>query len=178
MKKLILLLIFINILSLGSLAQSESLSISNYESKNTVYLSFGVGGISFMMNANYERKLVQTEDHFLSSLWVKGLVGSWSAWDSKGTQFSLAAVGLSGQKNNHFEYGLGLTSLYDKTAYSSELNDFNGGYSNKQPTKLDNTYFVVYANIGYRYQKPDGSIIFRTGLAYPEGLYLSFGFAF
>jgi len=178
MKKLILLIIFINFLFLSTFSQSNSLVTSNYESKNTVYLSLGVGGMSYILNVNYERKIVQTNDAFLSSLWIKGQGGAWAVWDSKGTQFGLAAVGLSGQRNNHFEYGLGITSLYDKAGYSSGVNNYSAGYEDKHPTKMEYTDFMVYANIGYRYQRPDESIVFRTGIAFPEGVYLSFGFAF
>jgi len=178
MKKLILLIIFINILFLNTFSQSDSLSKSSYESKNTIYVNLGVGGVSYTLNVNYERKIIQTNDAVLSSLWIKGQGGAWGAWDSEGTQFSFAAVGLSGQKNNHFEYGLGVSSLYDKAGYRSEMSSYNAGHENEHPSKLDNTDFTVYANIGYRFQKTDGSIVFRTGLAYPEGLYLSFGFAF
>ncbi|GEM_PF-2316273 len=34
------------------------------------------------------------------------------------------------------------------------------------------------AAIGYRYQKPKGGFVFRTGLGWVDGIYLSFGSAF
>lgn len=37
---------------------------------------------------------------------------------------------------------------------------------------------LLSASIGYRYQKPDGNFIFRTGAAWPEGIYVGFGVAF
>ncbi len=33
-------------------------------------------------------------------------------------------------------------------------------------------------SIGYRFQKAEGGFIFRTGIGFPDGLYVSAGFRF
>ena len=178
MKRLILIIILTISLISNVFSQSDTLDISKYQSKNNVYINLGVGGVSFVLNVNYERKIVQTNNHFLSSLWIKGQGGLWAVWDSEGTQFSLVAVGLSGQKNNHFEYGLGISSLYDETGYSIEKINYNHGHGSSQPTRFEFTSIVAYVNFGYRYQNPFSGLVFRTGIGFPAGLYLSLGYAF
>ena len=42
----------------------------------------------------------------------------------------------------------------------------------------ENPIILPAFGIGYRFQKPTGGIIFRTGISLPEAIYLSLGYSF
>ena len=66
-------------------------------------------------------------------------------------------------KRNHFEASLGLG--WDQVQYESAP---GSGY---------NAYFPA-VNIGYRFQKPNESFVFRSGFGLPELIYFGFGLSF
>ena len=43
---------------------------------------------------------------------------------------------------------------------------------------LGKTLIIPAGAIGYRFQKPGGKFVFRTGIGFPESLYLSLGLCF
>ena len=61
---------------------------------------------------------------------------------------------LTGVDKSHFEAAIGMSYFMEKE---------------------DNRYLTPAVSFGYRLQKPGGRFIFRTGLGYPEGLYVGFG---
>jgi hypothetical protein len=73
-----------------------------------------------------------------------------------------------------------MTSLYDKVNYEIGQANYSGGYGNGiKPTKWEYTDLHPIFNIGYRYQKPQGHFIFRTGVVIPAAaIYFSFGVVF
>ena len=82
-------------------------------------------------------------------------------------------------KNSHTELGLGLGTLFDKQGYGIEVSNTSIPHAgNEKPSRLNHTTITPAANIGYRYQKPSGGFVFRTGIGFPDGVYLSLGFAF
>ncbi len=133
--------------------------------QNVVYATAGIGGIS-VLNCNYERMLAQPkENEFFASYILKFSYGIWEEFlGNKGTNYSAGLTTLTGQKNAHLELHLGFTILSE--AAFSPINYFN--YKKSSPT----------GNVGFRYQKPNGKFIFRTGISHPDYLYLSFGSAF
>jgi len=172
-----LILIFLSFTYYANAQENTTTALAK-NAKNDFYLSIGYGGVSVAANLNYERKLWTTESKVFSSIWIKANGGVWAIWDSEGTQFSLAAVGLSGHKNHHIEYSLGGTSLFDKVGYDIAIKNFDGKYVSSKPTKMEYTDFMVYATLGYRYQKPGNGILFRAGFGYPEMIYVSIGYGF
>jgi hypothetical protein len=162
----------------NSFGQRENAEIEY--NKNTIYVTAGTFGILGGANLNYERYILKTNKAILSSLWLRAGGGYWYEWTDYGPQYYISAVGLLGRKNSHLEYGLGITSLYDKVSYDISLKNYNGGYGNGVlPTKWDHTDFYPIFNIGYRYQKPQGHFIFRTGVVIPSAaIYFSLGVVF
>ena len=75
-------------------------------------------------------------------------------------------------KRNHFEanFGAGLANVVEES-YSGIYG--SGGSSGSN-------YRAIYpaANIGYRFQVPNENFVFRTGIGFPELLYVGFGVAF
>jgi len=122
--------------------------------KNSVQGTTGTMLVFFTANVNYERMVKELPKSYLS---VKAGFGGYASWNSSGQTYSLSLVHLAGKKNNHLESGAGLIYLHEKGWESQLWPDLH---------------------IGYRYQKPDGELLFRTGLGFPEGLYLGAGFAF
>ena len=87
--------------------------------------------------------------------------------------FSIRGGLLTGyDKRNHFEanIGLGLANVVEE-AYSGFYG--SGGSSGSN-------YRAIYpvGNIGYRFQVPNKNFVFRTGVGFPELLYVGFGVAF
>lgn len=74
------------------------------------------------------------------------------------------------------ETGLGLIALYDKLAYGIAVS--NTLYSEPKPSKHDYLDYRIATSIGYLYKKTQGNFIFRVGLAWPESMYLGFGYGF
>ena len=84
---------------------------------------------------------------------------------------------LSGLRNSHIEFNLGLASQYDKSSYEIGVrNSYIIGREAPSKSEYRDTYPSI--GLGYRYQKPDGHFLFRTGLALPESAYISIGFCF
>ncbi len=147
--------------------------------KNTVFITVGSFGILGGANLNYERFIFKTNKSILSSFWLKAGGGYWYEWVDNGTQFYISAEGLTGHNNSHIEYGLGITSLYDAESYRINVSNYESGHESKRPTKWGETDITAIGNLGYRYQKPKGHFIFRTGIiSTPIALYISLGVVF
>ena len=72
---------------------------------------------------------------------------------------------------------LGAAYFFDKRPY--DINVSNATSSNESlPSKWNNSTILPVISTGYRFQKPKGGLVFRTGIGYPEGVYLSLGYAF
>jgi len=175
MKVSIASLILFLFLSINSFGQDNV--VQKDYNKNTIFVTVGSFGTLGCLNLNYERHILKTNTFILSSLWLRAGGGYWFDWSDNGSQYFISAVGMMGRKNSHLEYGMGITSLYDKLGYKYELLDYNAGYGNGvEPTKWDNTDIKPIFNIGYRYQKPNGHIVFRGGIvSVPVTIYLSLG---
>jgi hypothetical protein len=88
--------------------------------------------------------------------------------------------GIFGEKKSHLEIGLGLGVLYDKSSYEIGVSNANYPYPGFQPepSKGDYTSLTPAASVGYRYQKAPGGFVFRTGIGFPDGIYVAIGLAF
>jgi hypothetical protein len=133
--------------------------------KNSVYGTAGVWFEEIYGNVtlNYERMLFKFPASFLQTISIRSGAGPWVAWLSEGINcFSIISI-MTGKRNSHLETGMGVLFTY-----WSGSNDWH---------PIVNERYIA-GNLGYRYQKPGGSFVFRTGLGWPEGYYLSLGFCF
>ena len=126
--------------------------------KNTIHAGVGFFFIYGYSALNYERLIAYKPSDIFKRLYIRGSGGGWIFWGLEGTQFSLSIAALTGKSNSHVEASLGLTVLLES------------GYRD--------TYVSPYLGVGYRYQKPGGGFIFRTGIGVPETIYLGLGYAF
>ena len=125
---------------------------STEQYKNTTYVTVGFALLWGAVNANYEQMIWKSQDRFIQSLWFRIGAGSYAAWDAEGINFVATLNALTCKKNTHLEFGLGAT--------------YFGG---------DISLITPAGALGYRFQKPKGHFIFRTGIGWPESFYLSFG---
>jgi hypothetical protein len=125
--------------------------------KNLIYGGLGTGGIYFPAYLYYERHLnEQFLDTKFSSFVTVG-TGIAAHWDGAST-YATAKFGLLlGQQKAHLETALGLSYFYS--------GDFTGT-------------IPLAASIGYRANKPGKNYVFRTGVSWPEAIYVSWGFRF
>ena len=167
------LLGFLLILFTSSLALSQSDDWKNKKAtefnselhlnKNNVNFGLGYGVIAINANTTYQRLKAHQK---IYSVWSAGLSYLFVGFFSDDHIFipSLRYGIMTGiDKKHHFEINAGpqlLVGIYnDRLDFAASEFDF--GF-----------------NVGYRMQKPQGSKIFRTGVGYPELLYVGLGFSF
>jgi hypothetical protein len=133
--------------------------------KNALY---GTAGIDFgefytTFLVNYERVVYTVPSSFIQSINLRIGAGPWVWWSGNGMNYVSVISLMTGRKKVHAEIGAGLVFSYD-----SDQDRFH-------PLIRDR---YAAGNLGFRYQKPGGSFVFRTGIGWPEFLYLSLGFCF
>ena len=160
-----------------SLCQNNNEIIAESEKKNIVYATIGFVPIWGVINLNYERVLLSKEEGFFSSYLLRLGGGKWFSWLAGGPNGVIGLTALTGRRNSHLETHLGFTSLYNKYLYDLAMWDYNE-YGGQSPIKSSYFYYLPSAAIGYRFQKPDGSFLFRGGIAFPESIYLGLGVLF
>jgi hypothetical protein len=133
--------------------------------KNVIYATLGVDPGEFYgtLLGNYERMVIQFQNPFVNSLWVRVGAGPWVWWTGKGTNYVATISALTGRKGSHLETGAGVLFTYDsdRRSFHPLINDRH-----------------LAGNIGFRFQKPEGLFVLRTGIGWPEFIYLSLGFCF
>ena len=159
MVRFIFLIIFFLIIHNLSSAQDNEVLKQKQNPKNAIYATFGTFLFVNTIGIAYERNLLFRENAFLQSLWLKGRTTYMEDFDDDVNVYTdISTVFLLGKKKASFELGLGMGLIY-----------FPG-----------NSQFLPAPSFsaGYRYHKPGGGLILRTGLGYPDALYLSIGAAF
>lgn len=125
---------------------------------NAVYGNVGIGGFYFTATAYYERILKQNLGDKNLAAFVKGGYGAEAHW-GVGGPYVLAQLGLiTGAKTHHLEISAGPSFFLS--------GDLQGDYP------------PLSATLGWRVQKPNGIGMFRMGAAWPEAVYIGFGFSF
>jgi hypothetical protein len=177
-KKIILL--YLLVLSCCSLSygqeRGDSLQQVGFR-KNSVHATAGFAGLMGAYNVTYERMILESKGDGFQGLWVKVGTGGWGVWSSGGPYQSLMLGILTGARSSHFELNFGIVRMVNKSTYERDkyTSDF---YSEPAPSKSSYTHIRPAGSVGYRYQKPGGRFLFRTGIGYPETLYLGLGTAF
>jgi len=159
MKKIfIITVLFVLSNSLVKAQEEKKDSLKINLNKNSINLSLGPGGILLAFlpaHVSYERlfqgKIFGSRNSAILDLGVGGAL----IWDSE-SQFIINRFGiLTGSGHRHFEAKAGVCFSW-------------GSHQGLFPS----------ASIGYRKQKPGSHFIFRTGIGFPDALYVSWGFSF
>lgn len=145
---------------------------------NTVNISAGFFPVWGVMSFNYERKIKEKRTGLFKAYYLKGSGGKWSTFGGVGHLAELGFSGLTGVGRNHFEIHLGATSIIQTERYHREK-DYPDNFPDQQPVLLKNYIkFWPAGSLGYRYQKPGNPFLFRTGIGFPDAVYMSLGLAF
>jgi len=144
--------------------------------KNSIYVNFGIIGLGGGVNLNYERMLLQSEG-FFKQYGIRIGGGYWSTIGSRGAHVLGNFVAITGRKKNHFELIAGGFGFYDDLSYNIGVS--NASFSGDPiPSRSDYLNLLPSILLGYRYQKPSGGFLFRSGISYPEGAYIGLGIGF
>lgn len=122
-----------------------------------IYGTLGTAFIYTNLTGNIEQEISNNSAHFFNSVSLRIGAGHWSSWGNESYNIISTVNWLSGTKNHHLELGTGI-------AYSPAYEESFG--------------FLPAAQIGYRYQKHAGILLFRAGIGVPEALYVSLGVCF
>jgi len=156
----IFLIIFLILSTLCFGQQIEYDSIKHRNNKSSLYLSVGILPIYLSAVANYEIMLVERPDKFFKNSGIRIGGGAFAFWEDHGAAIVAMYTSISGKGSKHLEFGIGATYL-KYLSYGAE-----------------DWVILPAGNIGYRFTKPDSNFIFRTGIGFPEGVYIGFGFRF
>lgn len=107
------------------------------------------------LNFNYERNLLQRAHSYTN---IRAGYGYWTNLQLEGACVEAVGVHVLGRKNSHPEFNLGVKYIIDKA------------------DKEDAVVPLLYA--GYRFEEPDGRIVFRFGLTFPSIFNLGIGWKF
>lgn len=145
---------------------------------NVIAFSAGFFPVFSVLNLHYERKIYENQTAPFKTVYLRGNAGTWSGIKFGGHHAGIAFSALTGLGKNHFEMRLGATSIIETDRYHNEKNN-PLNFPDKQPVVLKN-YIAFWPSIaiGYRYQKSGNPFVFRTGVGYPDAVYLSVGVSF
>jgi hypothetical protein len=121
------------------------------------YLTLGTAFVYTNITGNVEQEIKYNPDKFFNTMSLRIGGGYWSSWGNEAYNIFGTLNWLSGIDKHHMEMGVGI-------AYSPGYDDSFG--------------FLPAAQIGYRYQKPEGLLLLRAGIGVPEAMYLSLGICF
>ena len=164
--KLLLILCFIFFISIGNSQENKSDISSIGLKKNVIYGTLGVDiedtYVTFL--GNYEHMIFELPNSFFQSFWIRIGAGPWAAFDANGgTNYVSTLSAVMGKRSAHLEIGSGVLFTYDS--------------GTKMFHPLVNDRHLA-GNLGFRFQRPGGHFVFRTGIGWPEFMYLSLGFCF
>jgi hypothetical protein len=148
---------------ISSTVTAQTVKPDSIESKmfnNAIYGSIGISleliGESWFTGTAYYERMFQKNAHKSNiSTFVKVGYGGMVYWEGSDS-YILGQYGIiTGVKKHHLEASAGFVKLLDEY-----------------------DIFPLSGSIGYRFQKPKGHFIFRTGVGWPEALYFGLGVSF
>jgi membrane-bound acyltransferase YfiQ involved in biofilm formation len=141
-----------------------------------MYITAGFVPVWGTLNINYERLIKKTNKGFFRSYMAKISGGYWFVWVSSGYHLITGLTTLTGSKSSHLETHIGFCTLFDNRLYNDSAFD-SQITGEPYPKKSSFFYYLPSASIGYRFQKPNSPLLFRTGISIPESIYISIGFS-
>ena len=154
MKKLFILW---GLLGLGFCSWAQAEEDGSPQKKNTLYVQAGVLTWG-QVGLSYERYAFSASQEKLQ-FYVRTSAGALASFGGGAGFGTVSLQALLGRGNSRLEGGLGIGVL----VYDFDFQELGP---------------IPSINLGYRFQKPQGGFLFRTGIGIPEGIYVSFGYAF
>lgn len=146
-----ILIIFFNTIVSAQEKRADSLKINL--NKNSINLSYGILSAYLSYEKLFQGKVFGTRNSTITDVGLGGL----AHWEGA-SPFVISRFGiLTGSGRRHVEAKVGACFFW-------------GG---------DMQYMLLPSgSIGYRKQKPGSRFIFRTGIGFPDALYVSWGVSF
>ena len=138
--------------------ENQNYAVKFRINSSTLYGGIGVTPLYGNITANYEIMFNEQTDKTFRKRGLRTGGGIYQYYSDNSLNLIVCYSSVTGKTNNHFELGVGATYMHFLT----------------RPLR----YVVPAANIGYRYQKPSGNFMFRTGVGFPDLLYVGFGYSF
>lgn len=107
------------------------------------------------LNFNYERNIIQSPKSYTN---IRAGYGYWTNLQLEGACVEAVMVHVLGKRNHHPEFNLGIKYIIDKAG--------------------EDNAFVPLFYAGYRYENPEGRVIFRFGITIPSIFNLGIGYKF
>lgn len=123
--------------------------------KNYLNIYFGI----FEWNLNYERNILQFPKSYSN---IRFGFDSYGLLEESGYFFSPSFVHVIGKRNSHFEVDMGIKIFVIESA----------NFAKPSNTIMPDLF------LGYRFEKPNGKFVFRTGINFPAAVNLGIGFKF
>ncbi len=142
--------VFLLLAATASFAQSPVEPVR----RNTFFLE--LGGNTWFYSLNYDRILLNRDKWKLSGRVGSMYMPSFKAENRHMVGVPLEISYLRGRGKHFLEIGLGVTTTYDTYPLSE--------------TRIRELAVVGVPRIGYRYQKPEGGLFFKTGFTPMAGL--------
>lgn len=153
------------ILSIATATTAQEVQEKRATPSSAVYGGFSFGGLIGGLSVSYEKTI---SGFSMGTIGLRGAYARVSGWDLRGNSFGLNWVYLYGRKKHHVELNMGVMGLQDR-------------YNDPEMTPTERFFaqwdFFPLLNAGYRYQKPEGGFMLRTGGGM-EMFYVSVGYSF
>ena len=134
-----------------------------------IYIPFGIIAYSWSINYEYFFEPKKTNYSLRVGLGIGTGTSEYGIYEENGDGpsnfINPRVVLLTGKRNSHFELSGG--------AYIKFLH-----YQISNTESVSETSTKPSLTIGYRYQKPKGGFMFRTGFSIPETIYVGLGYSF
>ncbi|GAB5558109.1 MAG: hypothetical protein SchgKO_23220 [Schleiferiaceae bacterium] len=128
----------------------------------SAYATLGSFMISAALIANLEFQLFSMGKNSDHDVYLNVGGGPLATIMVYGYYYKAGLTGVFGSGSKHFEFGLGVGTYYQYLEFTPD----------------SHLITVPTLTLGYRYQKPEGGILYRAGFNFPEGAYLSVGTSF
>ena len=161
--KRFLVFVLISAASNITFSQSENTDLKNSLNCNNISLNIGSALIVNGIGLKYERLIPRKKVYYT-------LMG--------GVHFNrINFFGVEDHLTVYFSNGL-ITGINKRKHFEASLGLGLDMYRYLHSTGFRYVEFAPIFNIGYRFQVPDESYVFRSGIGYPELIYLGFGLSF
>jgi len=149
-------ILLIGLVSIFISSHTEAQNTTSTElSKTNLYIDLGGGFSRGLSSLNFEGSIFSSEK---LTLYGRGGIGGGGINETEGPGILGAITMLTGKGNNHVE--------------------INGGtFIGRNSDVKDELFFMPIADLGYRYQKPEGGFIFKASAGF-LGIRFGLGYAF
>ena len=168
MKGVIIFLFLVN----STFAQTQIEQIKTSLNRNSLSFNIGTAILANGLGLKYERIIPRKHLYYSISANANFFRFSFFGVENH-TVLYLSNGFITGiDERSHFDASIGLGWDY------VNVESYGGIYGSGGSAASQYNQFLPVASFGYRYQVPNDGFIFRTGVGFPELVYLSLGVSF